>query len=286
MSISTLYRRCFIVLSVLALLPSHGRAQEAGHLHHVHMNVADIGTTSEFYQRIFGVESIEYNQRVPALLVGRSFLFMHEMPAATIANHELTGFAHIGWGTVDGKQTYQWLKDQGVEFYLPVSELLPGSTYMYMYGPDHEVIEQFDYFKHHRFSHVHMIAQDPGQTARWFAAVLAFQGSITEGLYDSRNLSIDGVGLNIFPVGARFTPRENDGSLRPTDGSNLDHIAFSFRDLDAELERTTKAGYTPVRPMSVDAEYGFRHYFLRAPNGVLVELLEANPWPEAAWVKP
>ena len=35
--------------------------------------------------------------------------------------------------------------------------------------------------------------------------------------------------------------------------------------------------------MTRDEEYGFRHFFVRAPNGVLVELVEARPWPEAAW---
>ena len=35
--------------------------------------------------------------------------------------------------------------------------------------------------------------------------------------------------------------------------------------------------------MTRDTEYGFRHFFVRAPNGVLVELVEAKPWPDAAW---
>jgi catechol 2,3-dioxygenase-like lactoylglutathione lyase family enzyme len=80
-----------------------------------------------------------------------------------------------------------------------------------------------------------------------------------------------------------FTPRENDGTLRNTEGTQLDHVAFSFRDLPAACRRIRKQGVEIVQPMSTDAEYGFRHFFVRAPNGILVELVEAKRWPEAAW---
>ncbi len=58
---------------------------------------------------------------------------------------------------------------------------------------------------------------------------------------------------------------------------------FPFRDLPAAYQRIRKQGVAIVRPMARDEEYGFRHFFVRAPNGVLVELLEAKPWPDAAW---
>ena len=105
------------------------------------------------------------------------------------------------------------------------------------------------------------------------------------GQMGNRNLDIDNVAFAIFPVGARFTPRENDGTLRITDGSHLDHIAFSFRDLVAAYRRISKQGVEVVTPMATAKDYGFRHFFVRAPNGVLVELVEARPWPEAAWEK-
>jgi catechol 2,3-dioxygenase-like lactoylglutathione lyase family enzyme len=78
-------------------------------------------------------------------------------------------------------------------------------------------------------------------------------------------------------------PRENNGTLRNTEGTQLDHVAFSFRDLPAAYRRIRKKGVETVRPMTKDAEYGFRHFFVRAPNAVLVELVEAQPWPDAAW---
>lgn len=261
-------------------------AQEADRFHHAHMNVSDIARTSAFYQNYFGVVPVRYNGSVPALQTERAFLFMQERPAGSIVNHQLTGLTHLSWGTVDGNRQYEWLKQQGVEFYTPVSELFPGSTYMYLYGPDREVIEVFDFQPHHRFNHVHLIAEDSdaaAATARFLKDVLALDHDLTPSALSSINLAIDNVAFTIFPFGARFTPRESTGKLLDTDNSHLDHLAFSFRDLDAAYQRITKLGIPVERPLQRDAEYGFRHFFVRAPNGVLIELVEANPWPEAAW---
>ncbi len=272
--------------SVLLALSASGWAAESrdmGHLHHVHLNVSDVQKTAAFYQKVFGVVPIQYNDKTPALLLERSFLFMNRVDSGKIQNHQLTGLTHGSWGTVDGEQTFQWLKGQGVDFYTPIEELTPGSTYMYLYGPDREVIEITDASKHHRFNHVHMVAKDAKQTAQWFHALLDFDKPVVSGPMRNENLSIDGVLFAIFPIGARFTPRENDGTLRNTDGSQLDHIAFSFRDLPAAYRRIRKQGVEIVQPITRDPDYGFEHFFVRAPNGVLVELVEARSWPAAAW---
>jgi catechol 2,3-dioxygenase-like lactoylglutathione lyase family enzyme len=274
-------------LALAALFGTTAGAQEVGHLHHVHLNVSDIDKTTEFYQRIFGAVPIKYNAKVPALLLERSFLFMNRMEAGKIVNHQLTGLTHVSWSAIDGKHEYEWLKSQGVDFYTPVSELLPGSTYMYLYGPDREVIELFDYQRHHRFNHIHLVAKDAAQTAQtaqWFHTLIhAEKAIVVSKTLGNHTLDIDNVAFSVFAIGARFTPRENDGTLRITDNSHLDHIAFSFRDLDAAYRRIEKLGVERVGPMATDNDYGFRHFFVRAPNGVLVELVEGQSWPQAAW---
>lgn len=270
-------------IALSALFGLHVGAQEVGHLHHVHMNVTDINRTTEFYHRIFGVVPVQYNGKMPALLMERSFLFLNKTEIGAIGNHQRTGLTHVSWSAVDGNHEYQWLKNQGVEFYTPVTELGPGTTYMYLYGPDKEVIELFDSQRHHRFNHVHILAQNPAETAEWFHSVTHAEKAIITGPIGGKNLVIDDVSFAIHPIGARFTPRENDGTLLPTDSTHLDHIAFSFRDLTAAYNRIKKQGVAIVRPMSLDKGYGFRHFFVRAPNGILVEMVEAKPWPEAAW---
>lgn len=267
----------------LALLSGSAMAQEAGRLHHVHLNVTDAEKSTAFYQRHFGVIPIRWQDRVPALLLERSFLLMETRPAGSIVNHQRTGFTHISWSTRSGPATYEWLKGQGVEFYTPLEDLVPGSTYMYAYGPDREVIEIVDIPGHHRMNHIHIVAEDAKATAEWFRALIAHPQPVTAGPMRNENLTIDDISFTVFPIGARFTPRENDGTLLPTDGSHLDHLAFSFRDLDAALARIRAQGVAIERPIERDPTYGFRRFFVRAPNKVLVELVEATPWPEAAW---
>jgi catechol 2,3-dioxygenase-like lactoylglutathione lyase family enzyme len=278
------FRRSGLLAALISLLPVlDAAAAEAGHLHHVHMNVGDVDRTTDFYRKYFGVVPVAYAGRTPALLLERSFLFMNKRDAATIGNHQRTGLTHFCWGTQDGQHTYDWLKAQGVEFYTPIEELSPGSTYMYLYGPDREVIETTDASKHHRYNHLHLVAKDAKQTAEWFRQLIQLQTPVRSGPFGSENLSIDGVTFSVFAIGARFTPRENDGTLQNTDGTQLDHLAFSFRDLNATYRRIRAAGIEIVKPMTRDADYGFRHLFVRAPNGVLVELVEGRSWPEAAW---
>jgi catechol 2,3-dioxygenase-like lactoylglutathione lyase family enzyme len=275
-------RRTVMMLATV-LMTLGAVAQETGHLHHVHMNVSDIKQTTDFYKKFFGVVPIQYSGRTPALLLERSFLFMSQRDAASIGNHQRTGLTHVCWGTLNGQQTFDWMKSQGVEFYTPIEEFTPGTTYWYLYGPDREVIEVTDASRHHRYNHVHLVATDAKQTAEWFRQLTHAEKPAASGPFNSENLSVDGVLFSVLPIGARFTPRENDGTVHQTDNTQLDHIAFSFRDLDAAYKRIRKSGVEIVRPMARDPEYGFRHFFVRAPNGVLVELLAARPWPEAAW---
>ena len=276
-----LSRALWIALAAPCL--ASAAAPEVGHLHHVHMNVSDIQRTTDFYRKFFGVVPVQYNGHAPALMTERSFLFLTKRDAASIGNHQRTGLTHVCWGNTNGQQTFDWLKSQGVEFYTPIEEYTPGTTYMYVYGPDHEVIETSDAAKHHRYNHIHLVARDAKQTADWFRQLLALPQPVSAAPFDSQVLSFDGVLFAVLPIGARFTPRENDGTTQPTEGTQLDHIAFSFRDLDAAYKRIRKSGVEIVRPMARDAEYGFRHFFARAPNNVLVELVEGRSWPEAAW---
>ena len=70
MSVATT-RRALALLSGL-LLAGAAAAQERGHYHHVHLNVADVERSSAFYQRSFGVAPLQYAGRVPALLADRA----------------------------------------------------------------------------------------------------------------------------------------------------------------------------------------------------------------------
>jgi catechol 2,3-dioxygenase-like lactoylglutathione lyase family enzyme len=255
---------------------------EHGHFHHVHLNVTDIAKTTAFYEKTFGVISIPYAGKAPALMAERSFIFLNEVPQP--ASQLQTGVIHVGWSGVDGASEYAWLQKQGVEFYTPLSRL-GAWEYFYLYGPDREVIEIWTQDRHHRFNHVHMLSPNPKATAEWFAKVTnsAEPAQAGSGLPGYWKVDYGDVALDILPDAAAFRPKERTGALQRTDGAGIDHLAFSFRDLATAEQRITSLGIPIERPIAIDPTYGVKSFFVRSPEGVLVELVEANPLPEAAW---
>jgi catechol 2,3-dioxygenase-like lactoylglutathione lyase family enzyme len=258
-------------------------AAEQGRFHHVHLNVTDIARTTAFYEKTFGVIPVLYAGKAPALMAERSFIFLNQV-ASPIASQLQTGVIHVGWSGVDGASEYAWLQKQGVEFYTPLTKL-GAWEYFYLYGPDREVIEIWTQDKHHRFNHVHMLSSDPKATAEWFAKVTnsAEPAQAGAGLPGYWKVDYGDVALDILPDTQLFKPRERTGALQHTDGTGIDHLAFSFRNLDAAFARVKSQGIAIERPIAIDTAYGVKSFYVRSPDGVLVELVEAKPLPEAAW---
>ena len=97
---------------------------------------------------------------------------------------------------------------------------------------------------------------------------------------------LDNVNVIIFDLGSgplpNFYPPEIAGGFGPTDGTAIDHIAFSYAELDPAFERMSAAGEV-VRGIEEQDEYGLRSFFVRTPDGVLVEIVEEHPIPEGIW---
>jgi catechol 2,3-dioxygenase-like lactoylglutathione lyase family enzyme len=58
---------------------------------------------------------------------------------------------------------------------------------------------------------------------------------------------------------------------------------FSYPELDPVFNRMTRAGVEIVRPIPVDPNHGHRSFFVRGPDRLLVEIVEARPIPEGLW---
>jgi catechol 2,3-dioxygenase-like lactoylglutathione lyase family enzyme len=256
---------------------------EYGRFHHAHLNVSDIAKTSAFYEKTFGVVTVQYGGKAPALMAERAFLFLNQVVAA-IPSQLQTGVIHVGWSGVDGVSEFAWLQKQGVEFYTPLTRL-GAWEYFYFYGPDREVIEIWTQDRNHRFNHVHMLSPDPKATAEWFAKVTnpATPAAAGAGLPGYWKVDYGDVALDILPDTALFQPKERTGAIQRTDGTGIDHLAFSFGDLDGALKRVKSQGIAIEREIAVDPKYGVKSFFVRSPEGVLVEMVQAKPLPEAAW---
>ena len=71
--------------------------------------------------------------------------------------------------------------------------------------------------------------------------------------------------------------------LQPTRGRPIDHIAFSYRDIEPVYQRMKAAGVTIVAPPADREQFRLRSFFVEAPDGVLVEIVQAKPIPEGLW---
>jgi len=283
-----------------ALCAAGGAAvEEAAHFHHVHLNVTDPTKTIQFYSTVFGAVPTKFGGVSDALFTERSFILLRKVDAPPPSELR-SGIWHIGWGGVDVANEYEWLKKKGVPFHTPLTPLRgPDNYYMYISGPDRELIE-INTMGHHRFGHVHLFADDVNQTAAWYADNLGIQLRARDVPKPKDMVAARGVWANSFRCDnvllivfgkpdmepkPEWWPDPPLRSMVPTRGRAIDHIAFSYRSIEPVFERMKKAGVRIVEPIRTDPEYGLKSFFVEAPNGVLVEIVEAKPIPEGIWEK-
>jgi catechol 2,3-dioxygenase-like lactoylglutathione lyase family enzyme len=295
-------RRVITILAVgLAALGRSGGAagEEAAHFHHVHLNVTDPARTIQFYSTVFGAVPTKFAGVSDALFTERSFILLRKVDAPPPSELQ-SGIWHIGWGGVDVANEYEWLKKKGVPFHTPLTPLRgPDNYYMYISGPDRELIE-INTMGHHRFGHVHLFAADVNQTAQWYADNLGVELRAREVPKPKDMVAARGVWGNAFRCDnvllivygkpdmepkPEWWPDPPLRSMVPTRGRAIDHIAFSYRSIEPVFERMKKAGVRIVEPIRTSEEYRLKSFFVEAPNGVLVEIVEAKPIPEGIWEK-
>jgi catechol 2,3-dioxygenase-like lactoylglutathione lyase family enzyme len=282
--------------AALLLAASIGVAQtelEPARFHHVHLNVTDPAATAAYYIRVHGAVPTRYRDRVDALFTERSFILWNRV-AETPPNTLRTGVWHIGWGAVDVTSRYRWFQENDVPIYTEFYTL--GRTEItYLEGPDGEIIE-VNTMPHHRFGHVHLLAADVNATVDWYVQHLgvttaqahAPKPDLREVRAWSRSFRIDNVLFIVYnqPDYEPVPPWWKGAPLlafESTRGTVVDHLAFSYRDADAALERMRRDGVTIVEPVRTDPEFGHRSFFVEGPERVLIEIIEAKPIPESSW---
>ena len=290
------------------------------HFHHVHMNVVDPQRSIDFYRRYFSAVPVKFAGRSDALFTGRTFFLLNKVAKPDSEMNK--GIWHLGWSgiDVDPATDYAFLKSRGVQFQIPLTTLAPFlNHFMYVYGPDKEIIEVAGSRGGHAYNHVHLITKDPDATIKWYADMLGtpmpprdvlptrgifgkppFTGSaklMDEYMGESFTVvRLDGVGI----IGFRLYDTEPApgvfGSNPPgvygnkplktiesTKGSVIDHMAFSYRNIEPVFERMKKAGAQIVEPITLRLEYGFKSFFVLGPEKVLIEIVEAKPVPDVSW---
>lgn len=272
--------------------PQEAVAVEPAHFHHVHLNVVDVEATRDWYEKFFGANKVQYRDRADALFTERSFILMNEVDLPPRDNFG-TSLWHIGWAGVDGHSEFEWREAEGIGVQTPITPL-GNNFYMYFWGPDRELVEIYTGSKNHRFEHVHLLPTDIEATIAWFGEHFGVQPNSPPRPFQQSGMRvstirIDNVNLIMFEVprpGQERNPILPD-SVGPnfdvTEGRAMDHIAFSYADIEPVYDRMVASGVEIVRPIATDPELGLTSFFVRGPDRLLVEVVEEKPIPEGIW---
>jgi catechol 2,3-dioxygenase-like lactoylglutathione lyase family enzyme len=262
--------------------------------HHVHLNVVEPERTIAYYRKFHGAVPIRYAGVADALFVERSFILLNKVEVPAPSSIE-TGLWHIGWGGRDVPGEHEWFKKNVADINTELYAL--GDIHVtYLNGPDKERIE-VNTMGHNRFGHVHLLAKDVNVTTAWYGKHFGLAGrrayvpkpaDMSKVRAWSNTFRCDNV---LFVVYGRpdYVPRPawwKDGPLSDqvsTKGRVVDHIAFSYRDIEPEFERLKKEGVTILEGITFKKDFNHRSFFVEGPDRVMVEVVEAKRVPEGIW---
>ena len=270
-------------------------SQTSAHFHHVHLNVSSIDSTRSFYEVFFGASKILYRNKSKALFTEKSFLLLDSVTTKPKSNVG-SSLWHIGWAGVDGDSEFQWRVNKGIKVQTPLTGLIadlsrPMDTtyYMYFWGPDLELIEVYTGSQNHRFEHVHLLASNINATTNWFKENLGLQTIFNEAISWHGLLiniiRVDNVNIIVFAkptpeTEVEWWPKE---SFKPTDGTSIDHIGFSYEKIEPIFEKLKSSRIEIVREIRLNPVHGLSSFFIRGPDNILIEIVNERPVPEGIW---
>jgi catechol 2,3-dioxygenase-like lactoylglutathione lyase family enzyme len=257
-------------------------------VHHVHLNVRDARQAIDFYVKFFGAKPVRINGQADALWAEPLLFLLHEV-TYPLPDSLQVGFEHVGMGTADPAAWFDMARQQGIQAdprngapetptTIPTlgdtSRFVDPSgnsfTFIYVQGPNHERIEVWSGLA--KFRHAHFMTPDVATSVDWYAQLLGVPTVFTAdvaALAGTNAVELDGVQLNFL------SPLEAETFVE-TDMQPVGHIALSVPNLDAMFAKAKQGKIQIVSEPALTPE-GFRSFFVRAPEKVLLEFVEAGP---------
>ena len=175
---------------------------------------------------------------------------------------------HIGFSFLDLAAKMKEFEAAGVKIVTPMREgKLKAGFVEDPWGTRIEVVEDPESLG---LYHVHLHTPDPEKTLKWYHDV--FGGQIAK-----RKLTgLDGLLYGKMWVLAT-RPAQHELPLGPTEGRAVDHLGFSFGDLDAAAADLKRKGIQfRDEPRAIKNALGqnLKIAFVVGPDGVLIELVQ------------
>lgn len=282
------HRVTLLLAIVLVAWPSAiGRSQDAptqAQFHHVHLNSLQPSTAIGFYTRTFDVTKKTTLAGIEAVQSENMYLLFNKVtkPPATAPDSAIW---HFGWGSTDMEADYQKRLAQGVAFQTPITRLASGTLFAYMKAPDGALVE-INSSQTRAFIHVHLYSDAPLCAADWYQKYLgATSRSTTQRTgpckvpfaAPSEPLGVirsPATTVRIGEINLIIYPRQRPGPLVTTRGHVVDHIAVSYPDVGAELERLRKSGVKVLEELHRFGNSDARAAMIEGPDSIAIELVE------------
>src|SRR5262249_31400556 len=159
----------------------------------------------------------------------------------------------------------------------------PDNFYMYIAGPDKELIE-INTMGHHRFAHVHLLATDVNESVEWYVKHLGLNGGRprpkpTSGKMETiaqlwiRTIRVDNVQMIFFgrpdiTPPPPWWPEAPLVDIQPTKGHAIDRIGFSYRNIQPVYERMQAAGVKILEPLADRPAFKMKSFIVEGPDKV------------------
>ncbi len=270
-----------------ALARQTAEGATAAGFHHVHLHVVDPATSMAFYTKTFDVTRRTSLAGFDAVQSENIYLLFTKV--ATRASAELnTSIWHFGWGSPNMETDYATHAAGGVDFATPITRLGSGTLFAYMKAPDGNLVE-INTSQTRAFVHVHMYSAAPLCTADWYEQFLGARRTQersqpppaadchvpfappSEPLGVIRapaaTVRLDDINLIIYP-------QQKPDPLVSTRGHVNDHLAVSYPDVPAALDRLKKMGVKMLEDVHNFGNTTKKTAMIEGPDRIAIELVE------------
>lgn len=278
---------CLSIIVFFVWPSSTGQSQDAPRsatFHHVHLNSVDPPAAIAFYTNTFDVTKKATVAGIAAVQSENMYLLFNKVNTAPPTSPD-SAIWHFGWGSTDMEKDYQKRLAQGIAFQTPITRLGSGTLFAYMKAPDGALVE-INTSQTRAFIHVHLYSDAPLCAADWYQKNLGATSRVTTQragpcevpfAAPSEPLGVirsPATTVRIGEINLIIYPRQRPGPLVSTRGHVVDHIAVSYPDVGAELERLRKSGVKVLEELHRFGNSDARAAMIEGPDSINIELVE------------
>jgi predicted enzyme related to lactoylglutathione lyase len=250
--------------------------------HHVHLNSTDPQSAIAFYTKTFDVTRETRIAGLDAVQSENMFLVFNKVKTAPLTAPD-SAVWHFGWGSTDMENDYKKHLAEGVSFNTPMTRLPSGTLFAYMKGPDGALVE-INSSQTRAFIHVHLYSDAPLCAAEWYQKQLGAVsraaprtgpcevpfGAPSEPLGVIRSPATT---VRIGEISLIVYPRQRPGPLVSTRGHVVDHIAVSYPNVEAQLERLRNSGVKVLEELHRFGTGSARAAMIEGPDSLAIEIV-------------